>query len=64
MYIRDFKCDECGHIQEEVFNSYKDYLFDEQYVKCAKCGEYTMPMFCGGNFSLKGGGWAKDGYGG
>lgn len=63
MYIRDFQC-ECGHVQEEVFESYAEYLELMNKKKCLNCGDITLPMLCGGNFALKGTGWAKDGYGG
>jgi hypothetical protein len=62
VYLRDFQC-ECGHVQEEMFDSYGHFLDEQTKRKCLNCGEPTLPMLCGGNFALKGGGWAKDGYG-
>ena len=54
----DYRCLSCGDIFEE-FKSIKDA--DEEQ-KCPVCGEVSRRLISGGNFILKGDGWASDGY--
>lgn len=52
----DYTCDACGD-KFEKFHSMKTRV-----KVCPKCGGRVRRMFGGGNFILKGGGWAKDSY--
>ena len=61
MPLYDYKCDECGFIEEVLQNS-NDPFYNEN--DCPNCGESGIMarMISVGSFHLKGGGWAKDGY--
>jgi len=59
----ELECKNCGH-NEEKFLSFKQHNQEkENPPKCPECSclmQFAVPT--GTNFSLKGGGWAKDGY--
>ena len=62
MPIYEFKCPECGDQQEKL------QKFDDPAPPCTKegCARCTQPMerlVSRTSFELRGGGWAKDGYG-
>lgn len=56
MPIYRFQCKKCGHVQETIQGS------KEPPPPCEKCSGETEKKMGRGSFSLKGGGWYKDGY--
>jgi len=57
MPIYDFKCKECGHVQEQLV------LSEDDIPKCMECGHDMERIMAASNFILKGRNWAKDNYG-
>ena len=56
MPMYEYKCKKCQKI-EEILQGY-----DEPAPQCEKCKEAMTRMISRTSFSLKGGGWFKDGY--
>jgi putative FmdB family regulatory protein len=60
MPIYEQRCKKCGH-QFEVLVSHSDRT---KIQPCRECGNgQTIRVVSRSSFALKGGGWAKDGYG-
>jgi len=57
MPIYEWKCDDCGK-KKETFQSIKDIA-----PSCENCLSTMDKQVSLSSFSLKGSGWAKDGYG-
>ena len=58
MPIYEFRCSKCGHDTELIRK------IDAPLPACPECGEPEMDkLISTPNFSLKGGGWARDNYG-
>lgn len=60
MPIREFKCTECGSVNEEILS-----MNDEtKIMNCSLCGSPAKKVEVpkGTSFQLKGKGWFKDGY--
>lgn len=53
----EYRCSDCGK-NFELFQKISDPPAD----KCPYCGGKAQRLVSGGAFSLKGGGWYKDGY--
>ncbi len=62
MPLYKFKCQSCNFEKEELMSiKTKELLKD--VLHCPKCLKETYMMVLGSfSFSLKGGGWYKDGY--
>lgn len=63
MPLFEFKCEDekCGHQFEKLMKHDER----ETVPPCPQCkGDNTTKMISRTSFSLKGGGWAADGYGG
>ena len=59
MPLYDQKCPKCGH----SFDILVTFAEASRDVPCPKCdATKTKRVFSRTSFSLKGGGWAKDGY--
>lgn len=56
MALFEYECIQCGHTVEIIQSSNKPN------PECEKCRGETRRLLSGGNFHLKGGGWAADGY--
>ena len=65
MPLYEYKCRKCGHTFERLTN------FGAENPECLNKCEGKDPPYCGGetarliskgSFTLKGGGWEKDGY--
>jgi len=67
MYFRDFSCTKCGAVVEKVFDSYGDFLTSQLKQRCEVEGcedaPPMIPLCTLASFQLRGGGWARDGYG-
>lgn len=59
MPLYQMECTRCNR-QEEVFKKYES----KELTVCPECGGEMVKAVGKCNFSLKGSGWAKDGYGG
>lgn len=59
MPFYDYKCRNCGHIELNVRKSISENVSTYQ---CQKCGMWMTLVPNRTLFSLKGNGWAKDGY--
>lgn len=58
MPIYEFRCPKCGHDTELIRK------MDDPLPPCPECSEPEMDrLISTPNFSLKGGGWARDNYG-
>ncbi len=57
MPIYEYQCKACKHTFE-LFQK----ISDKPEGKCPKCGEPASRIISQTSFSLKGGGWYKDGY--
>jgi len=58
MITYEYKCSSCKH-EWEV----EQRIIDKKITKCPKCKKKTAQRLIScGNFILKGGGWAKEGY--
>ena len=53
----EYKCRVCEHITERIVSSHKQ----DKYI-CEKCGYTADRIISSTSFSLKGGGWERDGY--
>jgi len=62
MPMYEYKCPKCGHEFDRIVR----HADREAPQKCPECehGAATRQMSKSTSFVLKGGGWAKDGYGG
>jgi len=57
MPVYEYKCQDCGTQFEELQN-----ISDKPLQKCKKCGGRVQRLISQSSFTLKGGGWYKDGY--
>jgi putative FmdB family regulatory protein len=59
MPVYEYKCDGCGKVIE------KHHKINEKlsFALCPKCGKLAFVIPSVSNFHLKGGNWAKEGYG-
>ena len=57
MPIYEFQCNNCGKIEERLIAQ-----GDKPSTVCSHCGGKTKQIMSITNFSLRGGGWSKDGY--
>lgn len=57
MFLHDYKCPSCNHIQEESHRP-----SERPEIKCSKCGNIMSKQIGSAGFSLKGNGWYKNGY--
>ena len=61
MPVYDYKCPECGHVEEDVTVTLKDLDIAQWF--CTKCGEQMLRVVGNnGGFRLKGSRWSHDGY--
>ena len=58
MPLLEYRCEHCGSFRE-LLRSLKDIGED---VSCLECSEKMKKIITTSHFSLKGDGWAKDGY--
>ena len=59
MPLYEYRCEECGHETEEI-----QKFSDPVLTECKECGKNSLVKKTSlPSFSLKGGGWYKDGYG-
>lgn len=61
MPMFDYKCTACGAVTKDVYRKYSS----EVPVECSECGAVLSDedkLVGSSSFSLKGMGWAKDGY--
>lgn len=58
MPLNEYQCTECGHLFEEI-----QKFSDDPLEKCPECSGALVKNMSAPSFHLKGGGWAKDGYG-
>jgi len=65
MPIYEYKCVECGQVTEVLVRSMTDKTAEEPVV-CTKseCAGQATRTVSRTSFTLKGGGWASDGYSG
>lgn len=56
--IYDFKCLECGHVEERVVQDK-----EIQYLKCSVCKGGVKQLLGAPPFHLKGKNWSRDNYG-
>lgn len=65
MPIYEYKCVECGQVMEVLVRSMTDKTAEEPIV-CTKseCAGQAKRTVSRTSFTLKGGGWASDGYSG
>jgi putative FmdB family regulatory protein len=59
MPMYEFKCSECGYIEEHRM-SYAESTIDR--VECFNCGADSPKQISRTSFSLTGGGWYASGY--
>lgn len=64
MPIYEYKCKECGGEEEVFHRSQKTEPPMCQNETCTSRGLPKARKVSVGSFELRGGGWAKDGYGG
>lgn len=57
-FIYEYKCDTCKDVVEEI----RPMADRDLPLKCETCGGDRYKIMSRTNFSLKGGGWAGDGY--
>ncbi len=61
MPLFEYRCEDCDHKFEKLVR----HADRDKVPDCPKCqGDNTTKMISRTSFSLKGGGWAADGYGG
>jgi putative FmdB family regulatory protein len=66
MPIYAYKCHNCQHEYETLYLSFSAVEKEEPEERCPKCASPDKERLINKNtsFQLKGGGWAKDKYGG
>jgi len=57
MPVYEYQCQDCGTQFEELQS-----ISDKPLKKCKNCGGSVQRLISQSSFSLKGGGWYKDGY--
>ena len=57
MVLYEYRCPECGNLQEETHS-----MDDKPEIKCERCKKLMYKKIGGAAFMLRGEGWSKDGY--
>jgi len=57
MPIYEYRCEACDHTFDKITK------YEDKVQECAECGASSKRLISAGSFILRGGGWAKDGYG-